>query len=80
METDVVVGPSLHVETAVGGVLGVFPEDGACLAHLTLDELVAFEVGQVVEFGTACFADFDWDFLVHAQCGGVGPVGIGEDV
>ena len=80
METDVVVGPSLHVETAVGGVLGVFPEDGAGLAHLTLDELVAFDVGQVVEFGTACFADFDGDFLVHAQSGGIGPVGIGEDV
>lgn len=80
MQTDVVVGPSLHVETVVGGVLGVFPKHGAGLSYLAFDELVAFEVGQVVEFGAACFANFDGNFLVHAQCGGVGPVGIGEDV
>ena len=66
LNTDVVVGPSLHEGLAGGVVDGVLPQHGAAFAQLTFYKGVAFVVGEDVELLAAGFADRYGHFFGHA--------------
>jgi len=76
LDTDVVVGPALHVTM----VVAVFPKHRTLPANLPVDECLMFELGKLEQAGGMFAASQDGDFFVQTQSGSAGAVAVGKDM